>query len=174
MLSSIADNAILTESSHSPLQDYDNPFTIDMEYEIADYSFGEEKVYFSLPIASKFKAYSRLYDYAQLVTKDKRTYPIYLRNTVQILVNSEIELPEDLTIEDLPDPVEIDTPIASYSFNLEVEDNTIIAKSDFKLKKIIVQTEQYANFKKVIDSFENIRNTKIQLIPVWDSEKKCD
>lgn len=75
-----------------------------------------------------------------------RRYPIELSSTANETDTYEIELPNDYTIEDIPDPVKIDVGFASYESKVEVEGSKLIYRRQYIVRDLSVPVEKYKDW----------------------------
>ena len=59
-------------------------------------------------------------------------------------------------MESVPDSVELDSPAAALSFEARVEGGFLTYEFELTLKKHIVPPEDYAEFKKALDSMKQL------------------
>lgn len=92
---------------------------------------------------------------------EKRTLPIRLRATRRLILEETITLPAGWQATKLPEPVSLDGPAAMLSFEITESGATLHYKLQVDLKQHIVPVEDYANYRQVLERFDEISNSLI-------------
>jgi len=99
---------------------------------------------------------------ATLVSREKRTYPLDFDILNSSYMSVEIKLPQNLTVEYLPQPVAKDTPWFTYSNKYTFSKDIVYFKESLVRKKTLVDTKFYKEFKEIYE--ELARQTDKQVI----------
>ena len=86
----------------------------------------------------------------------ERQYGIKLLATRLGRFDETLRLPRGWQVAKLPDPVDIDGPSASLKFSAEVTGRDIHYTCELTVKKWTVPPEDYANYKEVIEKFQEL------------------
>ncbi len=87
------------------------------------------------------------------LTEAKRKNPIVLRST-SYSESVRVKIPEGFVVDEMPDPVKLDTSFGSYATTYEVKDGQLIFTRRLIQNAAIIPVEQYAS---VRSFFEQIR-----------------
>jgi len=78
-----------------------------------------------------------------------RTLPIELEATGRWLDSFDIALPAGFVVDELPDPVDIDTGFASYHAKSTVSGNVLHYQREYVVRKVEIPASRYADFRKL-------------------------
>ena len=78
-----------------------------------------------------------------------RTVPINLNQTMQAVDEYSIELPDGYSVDEVPDPVELDLGFAAYQSNVQVKGNTVRYTRTYTIRQITLPPERYADVQKL-------------------------
>lgn len=70
-----------------------------------------------------------------VVEQKPRQYPVELKGTTREVDEYEIELPDGYVVEDVPDPVKIDTGFASYESKIEVNGKKLRYRREYVVRE---------------------------------------
>ncbi|MCH8053442.1 MAG: hypothetical protein IH895_05225, partial [Planctomycetes bacterium] len=87
---------------------------------------------------------------------EERQFGFRLRATRLVRYKETLRLPDGWSVESVPDPVELDSPAAALAFEAHVEGGFLTYEFELTLKKHIVPPEDYAEFKKTLDSMNQL------------------
>ncbi|HTJ29561.1 MAG TPA: hypothetical protein VL346_03640, partial [Acidobacteriaceae bacterium] len=76
-----------------------------------------------------------------------RTVPIDLVATGHWHDSYNIALPAGYTVDEMPDPVTLDTDFASYHSTFTAKDNVLHYERDYKVKKVELPAEKQPEFR---------------------------
>jgi transglutaminase-like putative cysteine protease len=96
-------------------------------------------------------------------TSKPRKYPVDLGATQLLSDVVEITLPPGYAVSDLPDPVKVDYPFASYTSKVESDGKVLRYTRTLQIKSVIVPTEQLADLKKFYESVGEDENASAVL-----------
>lgn len=89
------------------------------------------------------------------LTEKDRVHPVEMDSNA-FSEKAVFELPKGFDVDELPDPVKLDTAFGSYSTSYEVKDSTLIFTRKMITKRIVVPSEEYQEvfdfYKKIIDA----------------------
>ncbi len=83
-----------------------------------------------------------------------RTYPMDLDNTRVVRDTFEVELPPGYTVDELPDPVKLETDFASYSSHSEFKGGTVRYMREYTVKQIELPANRYADLQELNSRIE--------------------
>ncbi len=144
--------------------DFSRPLDLTAEYVANRFVVGTgARRYLALPMMQTPLGATALKDLFGNSEPKERKYGLKLWATRLVNIDETVDLPNDWEVVDAPQPVEIDGPAAGLKFNLE-QTLTDSASGTTQLrytcvltiKKWIVPPEEYANFKEVMDKFEEL------------------
>ena len=142
--------------------DYEGPLKVRCNYEIEDYAVGGDELrMFKLPMLKTVFGDRALYDLFGHTSLDERKYGMELLATRLAVFEETVELPTGWTAGNLPDALHLDGPSASLDFEIEVNGNQLTYTCKLAVKKWTIPPEDYANFKEVIEKFEELSNHMI-------------
>jgi transglutaminase-like putative cysteine protease len=81
-------------------------------------------------------------------TSKTRKYPVDLRSTQLMSDVVQISLPAGYVVDDLPAPVKVDYPFASYTSKVECDGKVLKYTRTLQIKSVLVPTEELADLKK--------------------------
>ena len=153
----LAPNARPTRVTCMDAADFSGPLEIQCEFEADDYALGTAgRRFLKLPMMQTVLGNRALYDLFGKTSLDERKYAIKLLATRLARFEETIRLPKDWTITETPDPVDIDGPSAALHFEIEKAPGQIRYTCDLVVKRWQIPPEEYANFKEVIEKFEEL------------------
>jgi hypothetical protein len=91
---------------------------------------------------------------SQDLDQKPRTYPMDLDNTRVVRDTFEVELPPGYTVDELPDPVKLETDFASYSSHSEFKGSTVRYTREYTVKQIEIPANRYAELQRLNSSIE--------------------
>ena len=84
-----------------------------------------------------------------------RKYPIQFESLGDWKDNFEVRIPPGYTVDEVPDPVNLDVGFASYRSDVKVDGDTLHYSREYVLKELALTPDQYPELKK----FEAVVNT---------------
>ncbi|HLM00013.1 MAG TPA: transglutaminase-like domain-containing protein, partial [Pyrinomonadaceae bacterium] len=90
------------------------------------------------------------------LTENKRTHPVIMEANA-FTETAVFNLPNGFVVDEMPDPVNLETPFGKYSTSYEVKDNSLIFKRSLVLNAATIPVERYASVK---DFFVKIRTAE--------------
>ena len=142
--------------------DFSGPLTIKCDYEAQDFALGEKnRRFFKLPMMQTVFGDRALYDLFDCTSTDERQFAIKLLATRLGHIEEVVRIPSGWTIGDLPDPVDIDGPSAGLHFEIEAKPGQLQYTCKLVVKRWQIPAEEYANFKEVVEKFEELADTVI-------------
>lgn len=153
----IAPNARATRVDYMDPLDFSGPIQVEADYDAAGFTLGQgPRRYLALPMLQSVFGDRTIYDLFGNTSTEKRRYGLKLLATRLGRFEETITLPPGWKVTRQPDPVELDGPSAALHFQIEVEPGRIHYTCDLVVKKWTIPPEDYANFKQVIDKFEEL------------------
>ena len=158
----LAPNAQALSVSHTDPKDYSGPLTIKFDYAADHYVLGDgEYRFLALPMMQTVLGDRTLYDLFDKTAPDKRKYAIKLLATRLGRIEETLRLPSGWTITEAPEPVSIDGPSAALHFDIETHPGRIHYTCELSIKKWQIPPEDYANFKEVMEKYEQLTGRTI-------------
>ena len=137
--------------------DFSGPLTIACDFEADDYVLGNDsRRYLALPMMQTVLGNRALYDLFGKTSLDERKYGISLLATRLAEFEETLKLPNDWKVVDMPESVDLDGPSASLHFELEATPGQIHYTCKLAVKHWVIPPDEYANFKEVIEKFEEL------------------
>ena len=153
----LSPNARATRVDCSDPVDFSGPLAIQCEFEADNFALGNgTRRYLALPMMQTVLGNRALYDLFGDTSSDEREYGIKLLAARYGKFEETLELPADWNVTDLPEAVNIDGPAAALRFNIEAEPGQIHYTCDLIIKRWLIPPDEYANFKEVIEKFEEL------------------
>jgi len=153
----IAPNAKLTDLSFTDVFDYADNGVVDMAVEADGYAAGEgEMRMFRLPLMSHPLSNFFIPDFFYPVDIDERQFSMRLRATRLVHYEEAIKLPAGWKIEHLPEKQSLDSGSAKLTFEATEKDGVLTYVFEFALKNQNVPAEDYVEYKKSIDTMNEI------------------
>ena len=137
--------------------DFSGPIEVAADFEAGGFALGQgPRRYLALPMLQSVFGDRTIYDLFGNTAADKRQYGLKLLATRLGRFEETITLPAGWKVTRKPEPVELDGPSAGMHFKIEVEPGRIHYTCDLVVKKWTIPPEDYANFKQVIEKFEEL------------------
>jgi transglutaminase-like putative cysteine protease len=96
------------------------------------------------------------------LTAPTRTHPVVLRaNAYSETVT--VRLPAGFSVDEVPDPVKLDTPFGSYVTSYEVKNGALVFKRQLSQKSITIPVDQYQSVKKFFETIRAADNAPVVL-----------
>lgn len=96
------------------------------------------------------------------LTAANRKHPVVLRaNAYSETVN--VQLPTGFAVDEVPDPVKIETPFGFYTTSYEVKDNQLVFKRQLSQKATTIAPADYESVRKFFESIRAAENAPVVL-----------
>ena len=96
------------------------------------------------------------------LTAPTRRHPVVLpANAYSETVN--VQLPTGFTVDEVPDPVKIETPFGSYATSYEVKDNQLVFRRQLSQKAMTIAPGDYDTVRKFFESIRAAENAPVVL-----------
>jgi transglutaminase-like putative cysteine protease len=82
------------------------------------------------------------------LTDEQRKFPIEFASTGDWRDSFEMKVPAGYSIDELPDPVNVDTAFASYHSNVKADGNVLHYSREYIVKKLEVDADEYPELRK--------------------------
>ncbi|MCH8963704.1 MAG: DUF3857 domain-containing protein [Planctomycetes bacterium] len=153
----IAPNALIEQLTFTDPYDYSSDSRLDTMIQAEDYVAGDRHVrMFHLPLLAHPLSSFLFPDAFYSVDAKERQFGFRLRATRLIRYKETLRLPDGWSVESVPDPVDLDSPAAALSFEAHAEGGFLTYEFELTLKKHIIPPEDYAEFKKTLDSMKQL------------------
>ncbi len=137
--------------------DFSGPIRVQADFAAGDYAVGNgSRRYVRLPLMQTVFGDRTLVDLFGNTTLEKRQYGIKLWATRLCKFEETIKLPANWKATELPEPVELDGPVAGLKFKLESEPGQLRYTCELTIKRWQIPPADYANFKQVMEKFEEL------------------
>lgn len=80
--------------------------------------------------------------------QEQRRFPIEFASTGDWRDTFDVKIPAGYTVDELPDPVDVDTGFASYHSEVKADGNVLHYSREYVVKKLELSAEQYPELKK--------------------------
>lgn len=158
----LSPNAEVVAVTHTRADDFSRPMDVKCDFAADRYAIGDGDFrYFALPMLGSLLGDRTLYDLEGKTSLKERKYGISLLATRLARFEETIQLPNDWTVVEKPEPVEIDGPSASLHFEIETVPGQIRYTCELSVKHWTIPPDEYANFKEVMDKFEELTGRTI-------------
>lgn len=158
----LSPNALVTGVTCMDPDDFSEPINVACEFVADDFVLGGgERRFLALPMLQTVFGDRTVYDLENKTSKETRKYGIKLLATRLARFEETLQLPSGWTVAEKPDPVEIDGPAASLHFELETTPGQIHYTCELAVKRWQIPPDEYANFKEVIEKFEELTGRTI-------------
>jgi len=97
------------------------------------------------------------------LTEKTRKYPIVL-DTDALDEVVRIQLPMEFKVDELPDPVQLESPFGKFEASWTVEMGWLIFKRSFEMQAQTVEPAKYGDLKKFLDSISGAADSPVVLI----------
>lgn len=87
--------------------------------------------------------------YALPVDRELRSVAIDLRHTMQGTDEFDIQLPDNYTVDELPDPVKVDVGFASYQSSTELRGHVLHYSRTFTLRQVSLPADKYPDLQRL-------------------------
>ncbi|MFH1749263.1 MAG: DUF3857 and transglutaminase domain-containing protein [Planctomycetota bacterium] len=153
----LSPNARPTKVTCMDAADFSGPLKINCAFEADDYTLGSaERRFLKLPMMQTVLGNRALYDLFGQTALKERKYGIKLLATRLARFEETLRLPRGWQVTDMPDPVEIDGPSAGLNFEIESTPGQLRYTCELRIKRWQIPPDEYANFKEVIEKFEEL------------------
>jgi hypothetical protein len=143
--------------------DFSGPIQIRCDFRADGFALGDgQQRYLSLPMMQTVLGDRVLYDLFGNTSAKERKYGLKLLATRLARIEETLRLPAGWKAVKLPDAVDLDGPAAGLHFKIQAEPGQISYTCELVVKKWTVPPEEYANFKEVIDKFEELTGRTIR------------
>ncbi|HEX5234205.1 MAG TPA: DUF3857 and transglutaminase domain-containing protein [Silvibacterium sp.] len=82
------------------------------------------------------------------LTDEQRRFPIEFASTGEWRDSFDLKIPAGYAVDDLPDPVSVDTPFASYRSDVKVDGDVLHYSREYIVKKLDVDATDYPELRK--------------------------
>ncbi|MEW6251382.1 MAG: DUF3857 domain-containing protein [Planctomycetota bacterium] len=153
----VAPNAELVRHECMDPVDFSGPVVASLELAADGYALGNGgRRYLALPLMQTPLGDRTLADLIDKTGPKERKYGLKLSATRLAKIEETIKLPAGWDVTRKPDPVELDGPAAGLKFKLATEPGQIHYTCELTIKQWQIPPEHYANFKEVMDKFQEL------------------
>lgn len=144
--------------------DFRGPATVDAAVEAVGYVLGDrDRRLLQLPGLRTLCSDHFLGDVTGLGGPATRKFATKARTTRKATIAESIRIPRGWTVENVPEAVTIDNPIAALRFDVNKSVESIDYRCELTLKKHRVEASEYASVKQVLDAFDKLVNAWVTL-----------
>jgi len=140
LLSRVSDGAVLTRASITDLGNFTSPLIIEYGFTLSGYAQHLGNLYLFRPCALGHKGEDLLED-------KPRQQPVVFSHTAQETDSFEIPFPAEYSMDEVPRPMQYDSPFAGYKSELHGDAHTLHYSRMYELKNLRVQLEQVKELK---------------------------
>ncbi|MBU0639060.1 MAG: DUF3857 domain-containing protein [Planctomycetes bacterium] len=153
----LAPNARATNVQCTDPVDFSGPLAVKCDFEAEHYVLGQnQKRFLALPMLQTVFGDRTLYDLFGNNSAKERKYGLRLLATRLGRFEETVRLPAGWKVTDKPEAVSIDGPAAALHFELETTPGQIHYTCELVVKEWTIAPEHYANFKEVVEKFEEL------------------
>jgi hypothetical protein len=168
----IAPNAKLEEISHSDPFDYSRDSHVEMKVSAANYAAGGAGVrMFRMPMMLRPLGSFLLSDFNYNLAAERKT-GVRMRATRLLQIEEKVQLPPGWKVERVPEAKKMDSGSASLTFEITPGDGVLTYRLEMKVKNNIIPPEDYAGFKKAMDTVNELKDEWIICDVGADAAKK--
>ena len=158
----LSPNAQMVSVTHTDPVDYSGPLNIRADFQADSFAIGDgDWRFLPLPMMKTILGDRTLYDLFGKTSLDERKYGISLLATRLARFEETLRIPKNWTIVEKPEPVNIDGPSASLHFEIETSPGKIQYTCELAIKHWQIPPDEYANFKEVVEKFEELTGRTI-------------
>ena len=153
----IAPNVQIEQLTYTDPYDYSRDSRLDVMLVAREYTAGRGRTRaFRPPLLTHPLSGFLFPDAFYPIDADERQFGMKLRATRLVRYKETLKLPRGWSITHLPEPIALDSPAASLTFEALAGDGMLTYEFELALKKHIVPPEDYPEFKKVLDSVRKL------------------
>lgn len=155
----MAPNARIEEFEFIDPYDYSRDGYVDMKVSAPGYAAGGNGFYtFRLPLMSHpLNGFFRA-SFMDAEDSKERKYAARFWATRMLEYEETLRLPHGWKVTKVPEPKTLDSGSASLSFEATPGEGSLTYRFEFKLKKGVVPTEDYTDYKKAVDAMKELSN----------------
>jgi hypothetical protein len=158
----LSPNARMVSVTHTDPVDFSGPMNITADFAAERFAVGDEDWRcLPLPMMKTIFGDRTLYDLLGKTSLDERKYGLRLLATRGARFEETLRLPGDWTVVAKPEPVDLDGPSAALHFEIETTPGQIHYTCELSVKHWTIPPDEYANFKEVMDKFEELSGRTI-------------
>jgi hypothetical protein len=158
----LSPNARMVSVTHTDPVDFSGPMNITADFAVEHFAVGDEDWRcLPLPMMKTVFGDRTLYDLLGKTSLDERKYGLKLLATRGARFEETLRLPGDWTVVAKPEPVDLDGPSAALHFEIEATPGQIHYTCELSVKHWTIPPDEYANFKEVMDKFEELSGRTI-------------
>jgi hypothetical protein len=150
--------AVLKEHSISQLSELDRPLTLEYSFVVPRYAQRIDTLLVFSPGILRNPMFDEF-------TREKRQHSIALDYSRTMIDGIKIRIPENLKINSLPEPEELSSDFADFSYSCFTDGENIVMNRQVALKKTHVGPDQYADVKSFFESVLTSQRRNVSLSP---------
>lgn len=163
-LARVSCRANMTTASIMDPVDFSGPISVSMRFDAEAYALGDDgRRWMPLPMMRAVFGDVVANDVWGSASPEQRRFPLRLRSTRRLQFDETITLPAGWKAAALPEAKTIDGPAAGLSFRIEQNGQTLHYHCQVDLRKHRVPPEEYAGYRNVIQTLEDLRKTYIRI-----------
>jgi hypothetical protein len=154
----IAPNAKIEDLSYTDPFDYSKDSHVEMKVSAATYASGGDAVrMFRLPLMQRPLGSFLLSDFNYSLGAERKI-GLRTRATRLVQIEEKLELPPGWKVERVPEAKKMDSGSASLTFEATPGEGVLTYRLEIKIKNNIIPPEDYAGFKKAMDTINELRD----------------
>ncbi|HVP12525.1 MAG TPA: DUF3857 domain-containing protein [Phycisphaerae bacterium] len=154
----ISPNARLEELKHTDPFDYSQDTHVEMKVSAPTYASGGDVVWmFKLPMMQRPLGSFLLSDFTYNLTPERKL-AVRMRATRLVQIEEKLQLPPGWKVDRVPEAKKMDSGSASLTFEVTPGDGVLTYRLEMKVKNNIIPPEDYAGFKKAMDTINELRD----------------
>jgi hypothetical protein len=162
----LSPNARLHDLSCTDPVDFSGPINVHCTFEAGHYALGSgEQRLLALPMMQTVLGDRVLSDLFGNTSAKERKYGLRLWATRKAHFEETLKLPPGWEVTKLPDAVSVDGPSAGLTFKIDSTPGQLHYTCELVVKRWIIPPAEYANYKEVIDKFEELAGRVVACSP---------
>jgi hypothetical protein len=133
-------NVSIEKLSAANSMDLSRPLELDYSFRVANYARSAGDLLLVRPRILGSDTWS--------LPREKRSWPVDLQAVQTRTDHIDIELPSGYVVDELPDPVSLDTDFASYHSSVTAEGNTLHYTREYLVKQLQLDASRYDDLRK--------------------------
>lgn len=102
-------------------------------------------------------------DYQRVTNRGEREYPVEFDSAIEVSEDFTIKLPAGYTVEELPDPVNLDAGFAAYSSRTEHKENALHFVRVYRLRQSELSRDQYGKLRDLMSQIKSDESSPVLL-----------
>jgi hypothetical protein len=167
-LQRLAPQALLSDLTFTSPVDFAAPAQVQFAAAVPRYALqGERALIFRLPMTHHLLGELLVNDITGCKDLDPKTrkFPLRLRTTRSLSYSETLEMPAGWGAATLPDDKTIDNPAATFRFDIDGSNGTLLYTLEFAAKKMTYETHEVADFIAAVAAMDEVSSTWLVYTP---------